>query len=131
MKALKVTASLLLIAASLSMVACSTAVVRVMPGEKGLVKDFARDIELEGAEAAAHKAANEYCEEHDREAIFLKQKYGYRGTMDEATRKNVRNTSKVVQSLPVVGIFGSIGASMTNDRDYLSAALFKCGAKMN
>jgi len=131
MKALKVSGVLLLIGVSVSMVACSTAKVRVMPGEKGLVKVFARDIELDGAEEAAHKAAKEYCEEYDREAVFLKQKSAYKGTMDENTRKNIRNTSKAIQNVPVFGFLGDVGASVTGDRDYLSAALFKCGAKIN
>jgi hypothetical protein len=131
MKVLKVSAALLLLTVSFTMVACSTAVVRVMPGQKGLVKVFARDIELDGAEVAAHKAAKEYCEEYDREAIFLKQKSGYQGTMDEGTRKTVRGASKAVSNLPVIGFLGTVGNSMTGDRDYLSAALFKCGAKIN
>lgn len=131
MKAFRLFSAFLLMIAAISMVACSTAVVRVMPGEKGLVKVFARDIELDGAEVAAHKAAKDYCEEYDREAVFLKQKSAYKGTMDEATRKQVRSTSKAIKNIPVVGLFGEIGQSMTGDRDYLSAALFKCGAKIN
>lgn len=131
MKRTKLLLSLLLLTASFSMVACSTASVRVMPGQKGLVKVFARDIELEGAEEAAHKAATEYCEEHEREAIFIKQKSAYKGTMDEGTRKGIRSTSKAIQNVPVLGFFGNIGQSVTGDRDYLSAALFKCGPKVN
>ena len=112
---------------ALSLAACSTASVRVMPGENGINKVLARDIEVEGAEEAAHKAANEYCEKHDREAIFLKEKSEYTGKMDESTRKGVRSASKAVTSVPGVSLVGTIGSTITGDRDYRAAALFKCG----
>ena len=110
---------------------CSTAKVRVLPAEKGLVKVFARDIEVEGAEEAALKAAKEYCEERNREAIFLKQQSQYTGKMDESTRKGIRAGANAVDYVPGASLLSSIGKSVTGDRDYQAAALFKCQKAIN
>ena len=53
----------------LMLAGCSTASVRVMPGDKGINKVIARDIEIEGAEVAAHKAAKEYCESKNKQLV--------------------------------------------------------------
>lgn len=116
----------LLLIGSVSVFACSTASVRVMPGDKGVNKVVARDIELEGAEEAAHKAANEYCEKSDRQAVFIKEKSSYKGQMDEGTRKGIRSASNALYNIPGGAMLGNVGHSATNDRDYVSAALFKC-----
>lgn len=110
----------------LILTACSTASVRVMPGEKGVNKVFARDIELEGAEEAAHKAATKYCEEKDQQAVFLKQKSAYTGKMDESVRKGVRATTRAVSVIPGASLIANISNSATNDRDYEAGVLFRC-----
>ena len=107
--------------------ACSTAVVRVMPGENGENTIIAKDREQDGAEEAANKAAHEYCEKKGKDAVFVKNASKYNGSMDEGTRKAVRNASKVAWGLGGVGQqAGNIGHGMTNDRDYESKVVFKC-----
>ncbi len=116
----------LLVIFSMSVFACSSASVRVMRGEKGIHKVIARDIEIEGAEEAAHKSAEEFCAEEDRKVVFLKEKSNYTGKMDEGTRKGVRSASNALYNVPGAQVLANVGHSATNDRDYTSAALFKC-----
>ncbi len=110
--------------------ACSTAKVRVMPGEDGVHTSVAKDIEREGAEEASVKAANEYCKGKKQEAVFMKDESKYKGSMDEDTRKNVRNASNAAVMLGGIGSAvssaGMVGHSMTNNRDYESVVKFKC-----
>lgn len=110
--------------------ACSTAKVRVMPGEKGVNKVVAKDIEQEGAEEAAIDAAREYCEKRNASFVVLKERTKYTGDMDESTRKTVRKASKTAQVLggfnTPVSTAGRVGTSMTNDRDYKAEVFFKC-----
>jgi hypothetical protein len=119
---------------------CSTASVRVMPGEDGNNKVVARDIEKDGAEEAAVKAANKYCKSKNQEAVYSGDKTNYTGSMDEETRNTVRNASKAAVILggpsmggmgdpspgAVVGTAGTVGYSMTSDKDYESVVTFKC-----
>lgn len=113
---------------ALILTSCSTASVRLLPGSKGVHKVLVRDIELEDAEEAAVKAAKDYCEERDQEAVFVKQKSNYTGKMDESTRKGVRAASDAVNLIPGAGLISSMGKAVVNDRDYFSGALFKCQA---
>ncbi len=121
--------------------ACSTASVRVMPGEDGVNTVISKDIESEGAEEEAVDAAKKYCEEKKKEAVFIKtENTKYTGSMDEETRKTVRNASKVGMILggagtagdrtrgagAVLGTAGTVGYGMTSDRDYVSELKFKC-----
>jgi hypothetical protein len=129
-----------LIALLLGGLACSTAKVRVLPGENGVNEVAVRDIEKDGAEEAAVKGANEYCEKQGRHAVYLSNTTQYQGTMDESTRKTVRNASRAAMILgPGVGLgtssgtaggvlggAGVVGHQMTNDRDYFVSAKFKC-----
>ncbi|MCM0606478.1 MAG: hypothetical protein KA715_10345 [Xanthomonadaceae bacterium] len=60
-------------------------------------------------------------------AVFVKDAIKYTGSMDESTRKTVRNASKVAWGLGGLGhTAGNIGNGMTNDRDYQSEVHFKC-----
>jgi hypothetical protein len=121
--------------------ACSTASVRVMPGEDGVNTVISKDIESDDAEEEAVKAANKYCEKEKLKAVFVKtEATKYNGSMDESTRKNVRNASKVGMILggagaagdatrgagAVLGTAGTVGYGMTSDRDYTSELKFKC-----
>jgi len=123
----------------LILAACSTASVRVMPGEDGTHRIISKDIEQEGAEEAAVKAANEFCEKRNQTAVFVNEKTQYKGDMDEQTRKNVRTASKVGVMLggvgagtgnsgvgSVLGTAGTVGYASTNDRAYENEVLFKC-----
>ena len=119
---------------------CSTARVSVLPGED-YNQIVSRDRELDGAEEAAFKAANEYCEKRGQSASFLGKENRYTGSMDEDNRKNIRNASKAAMMLGgagagygqdgspfggVVGSAGAVGYQMTNDRDYKNEVRFRC-----
>ena len=125
----------------LSGTGCSTAKVRVMPGEGGVNHVVARDIEKDGAETAAVDAATEYCKNKKMTAVFVNDKTKYTGDMDESTRNTVRKASKAAMILggtgfgassdtrPAGAILGSAGTAghvMTSDRDYESSVEFKC-----
>ena len=105
---------------------CSTASVRLMPGEKGINKVVARDIEIEGAEQAARKAAKSYCEDKNSSLIVLKEKSVYTGQMDEKTRSGIRSASRAVSLRPGDSTLSKMGSSGMDDRDYQAGLLFKC-----
>jgi hypothetical protein len=138
---LQVTLTLFTLTAMGIMSGCSTAKVRVMPGDGGVNSVVARDIEHDDAEEAAYKAAEGYCKDRSKHAVYVKtEPTKYTGSMDEGTRKTVRNASKAAMILsPVAGVgaqnagiggavgaAGVVGHSMTNDRDYTSELQFKC-----
>lgn len=132
----------MLVASFVVLGACSTAKVRVMPGEDGNNRVVSRDIERDDAEEEALDAANEYCEKRGKRAVFVEEKQAtYSGSMDEDTRKNVRNASKAAMVLGAMGVgvsqgtrlaggvlggAGLVGAAMTSDRDYTAELKFKC-----
>ena len=110
----------------LVMSGCSTASVRVMPGDKGINKVIARDIEIAGAEEAAHKAAKEYCESKNAHLIVLKEKTSYTGKMDEKTRSGIRAASRAVSVIPGAATVSQAANAGTDDRDYQAGMLFRC-----
>lgn len=119
--------------------ACSTAVVRVMPGELEN-RVVVRDIHKEDAEEEATKAAKKYCEKKKQEAVFIKDSSKYTGTMDEETRDTVNKASKAAMILgggvgtmgdeptagSVLGGAGMVGHTMTSGKDYEAEVTFKC-----
>ncbi len=139
----------LLLSAGVAVIAqgCSTAKVRVMPGQNGVHQVISKDIEQDGAEEAAMDKANDYCEDMDKKMYVVSEdKTKYNGTMDEGTRKTVRNASRAAMILGgpaggragrhsngggtdlggIVGSAGVAGHVMTNDRDYESKFTFTC-----
>lgn len=136
---MKLTSAFNLLALVAFVGACSTARVNVMPGEE-YNRVVSKDIESDDAETAGVEAANEYCRKRGQEAVFLKEETSYKGSMDEEDRKLVRNASKAAMIVggvgvgsrstrPMGGVLGSagtVGYSMTNDRDYQSEIRFKC-----
>ncbi len=121
--------------------ACSTAKVRIMPGNDGVNRVVSRDIEKDDAEEAAVDKANDYCEDQDKHMVVIKEeKTSYNGSMDENKRKTIRNASKaaVIMSGPagvmsdstavggVLGGAGTVGYTMTSDRDYEAQFTFRC-----
>src|SRR5579863_5372097 len=90
---------------------CSTAKTRVLPGPEGRNKAISRDIEKEGAKDAAFKAANGYCKDKGKEALFRNQNSQYIARIDEGTAG-----SKI----------GTVGYTMTSERDYEAQVDFKC-----
>jgi uncharacterized protein (DUF2345 family) len=121
--------------------ACSTAKVRVMREDDGTNRVVSRDIERDDAEEEAFDAAEDFCEDQGKRVVVLKDEgTKYTGSMNEDTRKTVRNASKaamilsgptgvVSKSVPVgavVGAAGTTGYVMTNDRDYTAELRFRC-----
>lgn len=105
---------------------CSTANVRIVPGEKGYSKVVVRDLEKEGAELAAHQAAKEYCDERGASVVILKEKSGFSGKTDEKTQSAIRAAARSVSLVPGAKPPSSVGASTAEDRDYQSGLLFRC-----
>jgi len=139
MKKIIVALSLIFVGALLQ--SCSSAKVRILPGEDGINKVVSRDRERDGAEEAAYKKARDFCEDQDKMFFLVKEeKTAYQGTMDEQKRKDIRNASKAAMVLSgpagvladnaaiggAVAGAGTIGYSMTNDRDYTAEFQFRC-----
>jgi hypothetical protein len=133
--------SLLTVILLMGLSACSTAKVRILPGETSN-KVVSTDFESDDAEEAAIEKANEYCQKYNKRAVFLNSdnKSKYTGKMDEGTRNTVRKASHAAMVLggPIgagtrsgaagglLGSAGFIGHAMTNDRDYRAEWNFKC-----
>lgn len=121
--------------------ACSTAKVRILPGEQ-VNKVVSTDYEKDDAEEAAIKEATEYCQKQNKRVAFVNpsNQSQYTGKMDEGTRNTVKKASKaaVIASGPlgvgthsataggILGTAGMIGHTMVNDRDYKAEWDFKC-----
>lgn len=124
---------------SLAAVGCSTASVRMMPGDK-LNRALARDHDREGAEEAAVEAAHKYCKEKGSEAVFVTNDTKYTGDMDESTRNMVRRGSQAAMIVGGVGMVpdqsrafggllgtaGTVGYVVTSGKDYEVVVDFKC-----
>jgi hypothetical protein len=123
------------------MSACSTAKVRILPGETSN-KVISTDYEKDDAEEAAAKEATAYCLQYNKRIAFVNpsNKTEYTGKMDEGTRHTVKKASHaaMILSAPVgagtgngaaggiLGSAGLIGHEMVNDRDYKAEWEFKC-----
>lgn len=120
----------LLILGLVTLSACSSASVRVMPNESGVHKIVARDITKEGAEEAANEAAHDFCKDRNMIATFEAADSKYEGKMDETSRNTVRKMSTVLsmsgQPNGTASTAGRAGLGMTNDKDYTAEVSFKC-----
>ncbi len=122
--------------------ACSTAKVRILPGEGGMNKVVSTDYESDGAEKAAIDQATDYCKDRGKQVVFIDpdSKSKYTGKMDEGTRHAIKKASQAAVILgggvggatrdPVlggaIGTAGVIGHEAVNDRDYMAEWTFKC-----
>jgi len=124
---------------SLLVLGCSTASVRVMPGQDGTNRVVVRDVEKHTAEEEAVDAAKAYCEERGEEAFFLSDDVEYTGDMDEAKREEIRKqaeaatvlggivrSTEVSDAAVVFGGAGAVGRSMTSGKDYTAEVRFTC-----
>ncbi len=121
--------------------ACSTAKVRILPGET-VNKVVSTDYEKDDAEEAAIKEATEYCKLQNKRVAFVNpaNKSQYTGKMDEGTRSTVKKASNAAMILSgpvgygthngvaggILGGAGIVGHEMVNDRDYKAEWDFKC-----
>src|ERR1035437_6589538 len=84
--------------------ACSTAKVRILPGET-VNKVVSTDYEKDDAEEAAIKEATDYCKQYNKRVAFVNadKKSQYTGKMDEGTRSTVKKASNaaMILSAPV------------------------------
>ncbi len=118
---------------------CSTASVRMMPGEK-MNRALVRDINREDAEEAAVEAAQKYCKEKGSEAVFASNATKYTGDMDESTRNMIRRGSTAAMMVGGVGMVpdqsralggllgtaGTVGYVATSGKDYEVIVDFSC-----
>lgn len=125
---------------ALGATACSTASVRVMPGQDGTNRVVVRDVEKHSAEEAAVEAATSYCQERGKEAFFLSDELEYTGDMDEAQRTAIRKQAETATVLagviratelkdaaPIFEGSGAVGRTMTSGKDYQAEVRFTCG----
>lgn len=124
---------------SSALTACSTASVRVMPGEN-INRTIARDHDRDGAEEAATEAALKYCKEKGMEAKFVTAETKYTGEMEESTRNMVRRGSQAAMMIGGIGMgatrhrgpgallgsAGTVGYVVTSGKDYEVMTDFKC-----
>src|SRR5687767_11068436 len=101
---------------------------RIFKNKDGSYMAQADERERDEAVDEAAEGAKEYCEKLGKRAVFLQDKTKYTGSMDENTRKVVRNASKAGVMLgghnSPVGTAGMGGMMMTNDKDYRSEIHF-------
>jgi len=122
-----------------AMTACSTANIRVMPGQDGTNKVVARDVDKYDAEQAAFDAAKTHCKERGQDAIFLSDDVDYTGNMDESEREAIRKTSdsatilagviRATDARDAAVIFeggAAVGRSATSGKDYEAEVRFTC-----
>jgi hypothetical protein len=123
----------------LAVTACSTANVRVMPGQDGTNRVVVRDVDKYDAEQAAFEAAKAHCEERGEETVFLSDDVDYTGNMDESQREEIRKASETATILAGViratdardsaVIFeggAAVGRSTTSGKDYEAEVRFTC-----
>ncbi len=122
-----------------AVVSCTTASVRVMPGDDGTNRVVVRDVEKYAAEEAAVDAANDYCRERGKDAVFLGDSVEYTGTMDEEEREAIRRQAeaatimggviRATEARDAAVIFegaGAVGRSTTSGKDYMAEVRFTC-----
>jgi hypothetical protein len=142
MKAFKIPVIWLSFLSLLAVTACSTANVRVMPGQDGTNRVVVRDVDKYDAEQAAFEAAKAHCEERGEEAVFLGDDVDYTGDMNESQRKEIRKASESATILAGViratdardaaVIFeggAAVGRSATSGKDYEAEVRFTCDSK--
>lgn len=104
---------------------CSSAKVRILPGEKGVNTVISSDYEQDDAEEAMVDKANDYCKDQGKHAIFLNTGNSkYTGKMDEGARNGVRKAGRVAGNMGLYKIGGISDA--LSDRDYRAESKFKC-----
>lgn len=108
----------------------------VRPGGDGTHRVVVRDHEAEAAERNALSQARHYCEQQGgkRPAILEDRGSTYTGSMDESTRKTIKQASTAAVLLgggvatgpSVMGQAGQAGMVMTSGDDYVSEMKFRC-----
>ena len=127
--------------AIISLSACSSARVRVLPGDK-TNKVVSTSFERDDAEESAIKEATAYCEGRGKQVVFLNsdKRAEYTGSMDENARNTIKHAADAaaILSAPVgvgaqspaaggvLGAAGVVGHEMTNSRDYRVELYFWC-----
>ena len=117
----------------------------VMPGEDGINRVSLNASDDDRGRELAISEAKAYCHDKNQEAIFLDDKTKYKGSMDEDTRKTIKqasNAAMLVGGLSnvgswsagdyhndtgnVIGGAGAVGHVMTSGNDYQVEVKFKC-----
>jgi hypothetical protein len=117
----------------------------VMPGENGVNRVSLNSSDGDQGRELAIREAKKYCEDRQKDAVFLDDKTQYKGTMDEQTRKTIKKASNAAILIggmsqsgswengdyhndtgKVLGGAGTLGHVMTSDKDYQVEVKFKC-----
>jgi len=69
----------------------------VRPGDRGVHKVVVQAADTKAGSRDAINQANHFCEEHEKYAVFLKEKKKYTGDIDEKTYKSGKRISRVAQ----------------------------------
>lgn len=106
---------------------------RIFRNKDGSYYAQADERERDEANDEAAEGAKEFCEKQGKRVVFVPapgNKTRYQGSMDENTRKVVRNASKAGVILgghnSPVQAAGMGGMMMTNDKDYRAELHFRC-----
>ncbi len=117
----------------------------VLPGADGINSVELKSSDDEEGRHMAIAEAKKYCEDKQKEAVFIDNKTEYKGTMDETTKKTLKKASTAAVLIggmaqagswgagdynndtgKVIGGAGGVGHVMLNDNDYQTKLHFKC-----
>lgn len=111
---------------SISAMGCSSAQTRIMPGEGEKLKVVATDYAKDDAAEAAVDAANDWCEDRKKAALFYSESDPkYLGALDEKTTAGVRVASTMGWAMGIEGA-GMAGYAATADSKYEVQMTFSC-----
>ena len=129
-----------LLALTLLVGGCSSAVVNVLPKENHQYQVVARDTDSASAQNAAIKGARDYCKKMGQTVVFGKGSNTYVGSMPQSTRNLIHGASTAAllvsnigmnagmngQNNDTLGALGIAGNNATSGLDYQTEYLFTC-----
>jgi hypothetical protein len=97
----------------------------VRPGDKGVHSVLVEASNKQEGSRDAIKQARNYCEQFEKQAVFLKESRRYTGDMKERDYKNAKRGAKVAQS---IGALAGIGhrADSVIGQGYTVSMKFRC-----
>jgi putative hemolysin len=108
------------LACALCLTACATHTPSwILPRDDGTAAAVSLSRQEADASIASVAAANDYCKERGRTAVFLKEQTEYQGVLTERGG----GIARVAKNIPVVG------DKLSSDEDFRVTARFKCVAQ--
>lgn len=116
---------------------CSSAIVNVLPKENHQYQVVARDTDSASSQNAAIKGATDYCKKMGKSVAFGQGSNTYVGAMSQSTRSLIQSASDAAlivsnargasgNNNTTLGALGVAGDSATSGKDYQSEYLFTC-----